>query len=165
MSMRAALAGFPAVDRGPWVRRFGLDDDSWNVDAAMDVDDEVDGDGSGNPGRQLVARALDTFARCWGDFDPQTAARIFNLPIDLVDDVDPGPRGEPAEVSIDDLAVAIQVLTACRTSWGTQNIESVAAMLNRDAATIVEAVDSHHWMFVSGEGDDPAFLYIEHEGE
>lgn len=164
--MKEALAHVPMVDKGPWVTGFGEDASTWNI---HQDDDEHDGEGSGLPGRSLIARALRTFGDCWGGFDPETAARIFNLPLALVEETgvaaDRVWEADPADVELNELGKAVQVLTACRSNWGTADVATVAMLLNQHPVRIVEAVTSHYWMFLSGDRDNFEQLFIEHEGE
>jgi hypothetical protein len=58
---------------------------------------------------------------------------------------------------------AIQVWAIC--NGGMSSVADAARVFNCDPARIIEAVDSHYWMFLSGPHDDYARLMIEHEGE
>ncbi|KQX19371.1 hypothetical protein ASD39_15780 [Sphingomonas sp. Root50] len=156
--MKLALADIPAADKQPWVVAFGDDPHSWNVD---------EGEGSGLPGEAVLRHALQTFCDCWSDFDAETAARIFNLPIGLIQTIEPlrffGSTSE--HVTIDDLGSLIQALSATRTEWGTITVADVARLINQPVARVIEAVGLHSWMFLVGAHDRPDRLLIEHEGE
>lgn len=166
--MKQQLAHVPRVDKAPWVTRFGKESHSWNVD---DEDDEGAGDGSGtgHPGRGLIAGALRIFADCWGDFHEETAARIFNLPIELVRDaaadLDPPFEQDPEDVAASDLGDCVQALAGTRTQWGMMTVAEAARLLNQHPVRIIEAVAEHCWMFLSGDRADFEKLWIEHEGE
>jgi hypothetical protein len=163
-NLQRTLGDVPMVDKGPWVTEFGEDGHGWNI---HDDDAEGDGEGSGLPGKYLIGEALGTFADCWGAYDVETAARVFNLPPALIEPVAaPGPyESDPEDVGLDDLGVTVQVLSATRMQWGTMTVAEAAKLLNQHPVRIVEAVSAHCWMFVFGDRDDFTKLWIEHEGE
>lgn len=166
--MKRDLVDVPAVDRGNAFDHFGREENGWDLGEGDDGEAIVDGDGA--PGRVLIASALNAFADCWGDFDPETAARIFNLPLAMIEEaaagyVLPPFESDPLDVTLTDLGTAIQVLTGCRSHFGSEDVALIAKLLNQPWTRIVEAVGGHYWMFIQGHGDDPAKLYIEHEGE
>lgn len=45
------------------------------------------------------------------------------------------------------------------------SVAEAASVFNTDAATVIEAVESHHWMFLTGPRDAYDRLMIEHDGE
>jgi hypothetical protein len=165
MGMKQALADELRVDRGPWVTEFGKNAHDWNIHGD---DDEQEGGGSGLPGRDLIAAALRTFGDCWGDFDAETAAKAFNLPIALVEETRVGIGDhfevDPNDVATNDLGDLIQALTGCR-SHSAQSVALVARLTNQHPVRIVEAVGAHMWMFLEGDRDDFEKLYIEMDGE
>jgi hypothetical protein len=162
MGMKQALISEPSVDKAPWVTEFGTDPHSWNLG------DEIgDNEGSGLPGRQVIAAALRTFGDCWGDFDPETAAKAFNLPLALVEATSVGIGDhfevDPEDVDTSALGELIQVLTGCRGH--TCSVEQVGRLTNQHPVRIVEAVGAQMWLFLEGPRDDFSRLMIEAEGE
>lgn len=159
MGMARALADVPAIDKGILWHQFGAEDHGWNLGE--------DGEGDGAPGRGLIWTALITFADCWGDYDAATAARIFNLPLALIEpfEVKPPFEADPRDVNVSDLGTTIQVLAGCRSHFADISVAAMAGLLNQSWVRIIEAVGGHCWMFVEGEGSDPEKLWIGHEGE
>lgn len=154
--------------RNPWVTRWGRHDASWNVLELSEDDPDQDGeggesDGSGLPGRWLVGQAV---AR-WALTQPiapsaDIVAATFNLPLALAQEA----LGVLLQPSFGTLANAVQVWAGlqwhdCRDV----TVGEAALAFHLSPAAIVEAVDRHYYMFLSGDRSAPAALVIEHEGE
>lgn len=160
--MEQGLRDLAAVDKGPWILDFGDDADSWNID-----DEEADGDGSGLPGRRLITEALHGLANCWGDYDAPTAARAFNLPLELIGrcTIDGPFESDPDDVHPNDLATLVSVLVGCRSHGGTTSVATTAKITNQHPVRVIEAVAHHPYAFLSGDRDDFEQLFIELDGE
>ncbi|AMK19346.1 hypothetical protein K663_14840 [Sphingobium sp. MI1205] len=158
------------VAKEPWVTRWGRESDSWNIVELDDgnPDEDVEGgesDGSGLPGRWLVGQAVAQ----WSLTQPteptaEVVANVFNLPLDLAQDVmglDPGQSiTKPA------LGRAIQVWSGLQDQgWADQTVGAAALAFHLSPALIAEAVEDHPWMFLGGDRADLAAMTIEHDGE
>ncbi|MFW2829899.1 hypothetical protein [Sphingomonas sp. ID0503] len=161
-AMERGLADVPHVDKAPWVLAFGNEADGWDIEG----DEDDDGEATGLPGERLVSDALGSFAGCWGDYHRASAAKIFNLPVDLIAALDPQRFEADAEdVALDDLGTLIQVIGGCRTQFGSCSVADMARFTNQHPTRIIQAMGNHPWMFLSGDRDNFAKLFIEHEGE
>jgi hypothetical protein len=167
--VKEQLAHVPRVDKAPWVTEFGVDPTSWNIDTEDTEDDAGEGNGSGLPGRGLLRDSLRTFADCWGSFDAETAARIFNLPIELVEAATSGMDGpyweDPDDVVLGDLGTCLQTLAGTRSEGGSITVAEASRLLNQHPTRILEAVGDHCWMYLSGDRNDLEQLWIEQDGE
>lgn len=156
-----------AEEKAPWVTIWGRDSSSWNI---VELDDEDpdqdveggDSDGSGRPGRWMVGQAV---AR-WSLTQPvvptaEIVAAVFNLPIELAADC--------MNFELTDhgtLEHAIQVWAGCQDEvWPEQTVGNASLAFHLAPALIVEAVDQHPWMFLSGDRADLSAMLIEHDGE
>lgn len=137
----------------PWVRHWGDDAWSWNV-TGLD-DDDVEVDGSGMPGRGLVAGAV----LFWMDRNPWASATdvsvVFNIGVPFAEDV-----MRPDLFGSSDLSEAIQVWSIL---IGVEvPIDLAASVFARPPVEIIAAIGDHHWMYVERRG---GVLCIGHEGE
>ena len=143
-----------ALVREPWIRRWGDDPRSWNIDAA-DEDGEVLGSGDGMPGRSLVGGALSLWLRANPGGSPADAAVTFNLPIGFaVDALRPDLFG-PA-----DLDEAVQTWSLLLA--GDVPIGLAACVFGVRPVDVLDAMSSHFYMFVDTVG---GVAMIGHEGE
>lgn len=61
---------------------------------------------------------------------------------------------------------AVQVWATLTANAGKPTaVSDAAAAFSVDPLTIIEAVNAHYWMFISGPDDDFTKMQIEHEGE
>ena len=180
--MEAGLQDTPAPDKAPWIDRFGEDPDSWNINLGpigfnphsgaepmFDEDDNDDdaGDGSGLPGVKLVTEALQGLANCWGEYHPASAARVFNLPPELVDLCTVrGPfEQDPEEVHPSDLGSLLAALVGCPSHDEDTSVALAARITNQHPIRIVEAVAQHPYAYLTGNRDDFDQLFIGLDGE
>lgn len=70
---------------------------------------------------------------------------------------------ENGTVGIMLVANAIQVWSVFNA--GPRSVADAAAAFNMNPSSVIEAVEEHPWMFLTGPRDDFHQLMIEHEGE
>lgn len=61
------------------------------------------------------------------------------------------------------LGQAVQVWSVCQVE--PTSVRQAATVFNLQPTDIIEAVEAHYWMFLTGPSDDYDRLMIEHEGE
>lgn len=134
---------------------WGADHWSWNPDVG-DEDEcgEDGGDGSGRPGRMLVAAAIASWMSRVGPMLPEVVAAVFNLPIELVHDA----LSEGA--SPGHMPTAIQVWSMLQSEGGS--VIEAASLFSMTPAEVAANVADHYYMFL--EPSDRGLL-IGHEGE
>jgi hypothetical protein len=160
-----ALADFPLAKEAPWITRFGADPKSWNI---AEPEDDPDSDESGMPGKTVVENGLMGWAQCWGGWPGDAiAARVFNLPMALVQAARPSARALAAAMIGHDPAGSeiSEGLGLWIMARGEQTVGDAARAFNQHPVRIVEVVSSDMWMFVSGNRDDVASMTIEMDGE
>lgn len=142
----------------PWVTHWGADPYSWNI---HDPEDAEDSDGSYMPGRELVRAAVARWAMGQPVGSLLTApvvAAVFNLPLHLAEEV---LDGVPS-----DLDDAVQVWTGLQVHGERDcTVGEVATAFLVPPEDIVAAVESHFWMYLTGDRADIAGMLIGHEGE
>lgn len=82
---------------------------------------------------------------------------------DRWDDEDDGWDQQTGAPSIKIFSNALQVWSVAQNR--TVTVAEAALAFNIETRRIVEAVEWHYWMFLSGDTDDPTKQTIEHEGE
>lgn len=61
---------------------------------------------------------------------------------------------------------AVQVWSIMNSNAGKlATVSEAAASFSVDPLMVIEAVNAHYWMFISGPDDDFTKMQIEHEGE
>lgn len=78
----------------------------------------------------------------------------------IYDDWDPD-NGIP---TLNNVARAIQVWSVFQNRSAV-TVREAGDAFNLDDEQVREAVEAHHWMYLSGPADDPTKQTIEHDGE
>ena len=145
-----------ASSPGPWIRRWGADDWSWNF-SAEDDEDESESDGSGYPGRGIMGSALSFWLMQFPSGSAETASLLFNLPLSLAQDAFAPDLFAPC-----DLAQAIQTWSLSLSHGENPSVIAASCIFATDPGSIVEAIRSHPWMYTEIRD---GLLCIGHEGE
>lgn len=134
----------------PWVRFWGDDGWSWNIE---ETDEGTEG--SGMPGRGLVAGAV----LYWLEANPGTTvadvASVFNLSVPFAEDV-----MRPDIFSSTSLSEAIQVWSIL--IGGEVPVGMASAVFAKSPMEVLAAIEDHPWMYTELRG---GVICIGHEGE
>lgn len=139
--------------RRPWVSHWGDDPLSFNL--WEEGEDGIDVEGSGMPGRELVAGAVLFWLRDHPEASAETVAQTFNLGTAFALDVMRPDLFNPC-----DPKEAIQVWSLLL--GGDVRITTASAMFNLDPGLVVDMIEEHPWMYIQMIAGVPC---VGHEGE
>lgn len=143
----------PVAFRPSWLRHWG--DDPWSFNLSSIDEDGEDVEGSGMPGRALVAGAVLTWARTVPSATPEMVATVFNIPLGFAVDALRPDLYHPSE-----LAEAVQMWSLLL--GGEVAVGLASATFAVPPVVIVSLVHDHHYMFMDMRG---GVMCIGHEGE
>lgn len=140
----------------PWVTRYGPDPDSWNLGEDLD-----DGDGSNNPGINVVAETIAFYLaqNPNADRSPEALADIICIPVDMV---------QPA---LDCQAEPLDPKNAF-LNWvglrgnGDTTVADISMVFMLEPAVVMQHVKEGYWSYLSGDiaSGDPTKITVEMDG-
>ena len=142
----------------PWVTQYGPDPDSWNLGEDMD-----DGDGSNNPGVNVVAEVIGFYLakNPSADRSPEALADMICIPVDMV---------QPA-LALDCQAEPFDAKNAI-LNWvslrgnGDTTVAEISMVFMLEPAVVMQHVIDGYWSYLDGdiESGDPTKITVELEG-